>query len=244
MRRAPAWLAVVGVLAAWLSTPIPAQAGVWVTLAAGLPGVVAPTSSSEFLFDNPHAPYIAVNQLTGGTTAEATTGGGTSFFGGAGTPVLLNTGDGSAYIASGSPPASAKTGGAGGGTPASSAPVAGGSVPSNAALLGLNLADPSNGSRILTATITDALGNPLGSNTVTVPDGGWWVLGLGQNTQTEPPVNPDPGPIVIPIPDQTESPTQLPRDNGVATPEPGSFALAAVGITMMHTVRRLRARNA
>lgn len=250
MRRAPAWMAVLGVLLTWLGAPAAAQgAGVWVTLAAGLPGIETPTSSSEFLFDNPHAPYIAVNQLTGGISAEATTGGGSTFFGGAGTPVLLNLGDGSAYVASGGAPPGAKTAGAGGGTPASAAPVAGGSVPPNAALLGINLADPKNdGSRTLTAGITDANGNPLGSSSVEVPDGGWWVLGLGPNAQTPPP-NPDPGPIdppppVDPLPEPPVITPPSPRGGGVATPEPGTLALAAVGVTALHAWRRSKPRPA
>src|SRR4051794_2567754 len=103
MRRAPAWLAVLCTLLGWLALPAAGQAAnVWVTLAAGLPGSATPTANTEFYFENPHAPNIAVTELIGGVSAEATTGGGSTFFGGVGTPVLLNLGDGSAYIANGS----------------------------------------------------------------------------------------------------------------------------------------------
>jgi len=247
MRRAPAWMAIV---AAWLIAPAAAQAaGVWVTLAAGLPGADTSTSNAEFYFDNPHAPNIAVNQLTGGVSAEAVTGGGNSFFGGAGVPVLLNVGSGSAYIASGSAPSAARTAGAGGGTPSSVAPTAGGSLPSDAALLGAALAEPENGTRTLTTTITDSLGNPLGSAAVNVPDGGWWVIGLGpdQRLPSEPTDDPDPidpPPPVDPLP---ENPVPTPgpvTGSPVATPEPGTIALAAIGSGAMYMWRRARLRPA
>jgi hypothetical protein len=62
-------------------------------------------------------------------------------------------------------------------------------------------------------------------------------------------VIPDPGPIVVPptevpIPEQPESPNEIPRDNGAATPEPGAFALAVVGVTMVQAWRRLRLKVA
>jgi len=250
MRRAPAWMAVLGVLFAWLGTPASAHAaGVWVTLAAGLPGVDTPTSSSEFFFDNPHAPFIAVNQLTGGVSAEAATGGGSSFFGGAGTPVLLNLADGSSYIANGAASPAARTSGAGGGTAASAAPVAGGDVPSNAALLGISVAEPKNdGSRTLIAGITAANGNPLGSGLIEIPDGGWWVIGLGPNAVTPPPPI-DPPPPVDPIPDPPVAnppppPPPSPGTGGVAAPEPGTFAIAAIGASVLHAWRRGRLKPA
>lgn len=239
MRRAPAWLAAIGILIGWLAEPAAAHAAsVWVTLAAGLPGAETPASTSDFFFDNPHAPNLAVTELSGGVTAEATTGGGSSFFGGVGTPVLLNLADGSAYLASGSAPIGAKTAG---GTPASAAPSAGGSVPSNAALFGVNLAEPSNGSRTLTATVTDSSGNKLGTGSIDVPDGGWWVLGLTPNVPL-----PDPGPIdpppidnppVDPVPGTTPPP--VPTSGGpVATPEPGTLLMAAIGGAAIHAWRR------
>jgi len=243
MRRAPAWIAAIVVLAAWLALPPAAVAApVWITLAAGLPGSASPTDSSEFWFDNPHGPpLVAINELTGGVRAEATTGSGSSFFGGVGTPVLLNLANGSAFVAGGSPPAAAKTAGAGGGSPASAAPVAGGTVPSNAALLGINLADPTNGVRSLTATATDSLGNPIGTGSLAVPQNGWWVLGLSpgsDNTPVDPVTIPDPGPTKEP---STVPPT-TPSSN-VATPEPSTWILAAIGGAAGQAYRRHRSRS-
>ena len=77
----------------------------WLTLTSGAKGTSDPTAASEFWFETPHGPpVVAVTQVTGGGTVQATTGGGTSFFGGLGTPVLLTLGDGSAYLAGGEPP--------------------------------------------------------------------------------------------------------------------------------------------
>ena len=236
MRRTPAFVVLVGALA-WACSPNPARAGVWVTLAAGLPGASAPASEGEFWFNTPHAPpLVAVNQLTGGATVEATTGGGSVFFGGAGTPVLLNVGDGSAYIASGSPPDGVKgraPSGGGSAAPATTAPVAGGDIPTAAALLGIALADPlADGSRGLTATVTDAGGTVLGTGTLTVPDGGWWVLGLtpGEQLPTPPPppapVEPTPTPAPVeptPTPppvEPTPIPTPIPVDPFPTIPPP------------------------
>ena len=167
--------------------------------------------TDQLLFDNPHAPNIAVTQLSGGVTAEATTGGGSSFFGGVGTPVLLNLADGSAYLASGSAPLGAKTAG---GPPASAAPSAGGNVPSNAALFGVNLAESNNGSRTLTATVTDSSGNKLGTGSIDVPDGGWWVLGLTPSVPLPDPGPLDPPPIDNPPPVDTVPGTTPPVTTG------------------------------
>lgn len=236
-------MAAIGVLMGSLGLPsVATAANVWVTLAAGIPGSDVPTSSSEFFFDNPHAPFLAVNDLNG-ATALATTGGGNTFFGGAGTPVLLNLADGSAYLASGNPPAAATTLG---GTPASAAPVAGGSLPTSAALLGITLAEPANGTRALTASVTDSRGNALGSGALVVPDNGWWVLGL---TPAATPV-PDPGPIVdppidplpggVPGPLPGTPPPQAPPPGSIATPEPATLILAAIGGLAAHAWRRSR----
>lgn len=244
MRRAPAWVVAVGVLVVWVAAPATARAGVWLTLAAGVPGSATPTSdAADVWFDTPHGPpQVAVNQLAGGLTATAATGGGNTFFGGAGLPVLLNLADGSAYLAGGSPPAAATSRGPGGGSLgslASAAPVAGGSVPAGAALLGINVAEPgANGSRALTATVTDGNGNQLATGSLVVPDGGWWVLGLspGANTvptPTEPPPT-DPGP----------PPPPPPSGGSVATPEPSTLVLVGLGGLAVHGWRRLRQQPA
>jgi hypothetical protein len=273
MRRTPAWLVAIGTIVGWASWPSVSQAGVWLTLAAGIPGDAIPTSQNEFWFDTPHGPsQIAVTSLTGGTTAEAVTGGGSVFFGGAGTPVLVNLSDGSAYIAGGGPPQAARTpggggGGGGGGGLASAAPTAGGTIPDDAALLGINRSEPDvGGFRELSATVTDSLGNPLGSGAVSVPDGGWWVLGLTPGSET-PPVDPpppppedpptDPGPVDPPPPPDPDpigpEPTPLPEtpppappgdgDGPVATPEPSTFMLVAFGGLSVRAWRRLRRKS-
>src|SRR5262249_51823327 len=91
--------------------------------------------------------------------------------------------------------------------PASAAPTAGGTLPSNAALLGLKLADPdAAGARALTAAITDPNGNPLGTGTVAVPGDGWWVVGLTPGATTDPP----PPPPVHPPP-PPRAPAAAPR---------------------------------
>src|SRR5262245_37300866 len=99
MRRAPALVVVVGVLGVWAASPSPVRAdGFWVTLAAGAAGANAPSDYNEFWFDSPHAP-IAVTQFTGATgNVQASTGGGNTFFTGAGTPVVLPTTDGFATL--------------------------------------------------------------------------------------------------------------------------------------------------
>lgn len=252
MRRAPAWLAALATFIAWLAAPAAAHgANLWITLAAGLPGSSTPSSTSEFT--SPLGSNVAVTSLTGGISAEATTAGGNSFFGGVGLPVLLNLDNGSAYITNGSAPAEARSFGAGGGMPSSAAPVAGGSPPSDAALLGIDLAEPTSpgGSRSLTASLTDSSGNALGSGTVEVPDGGWWVIGLGPDTRTIPDTDPEPGPIdppppVDPLPETPGPvPTPGPTTGGpIATPEPATLGLVAIGGGTVCMWRRVRQRNA
>ena len=227
MRRTPAL--AVGIAIAWAWGSGVARAGVWLTLAAGAPGSSTPKESTEFWFDTPHGPpVVAVNQLNGGLMVEAGTGGGTTFFGGAATPVLLNLADGSAYIAGGSPPADALTKGAGGGTRATAAPQAGGPIPSDAALLGITVGEPNAvGSKQLTATANAADGALLGLLTVFVPQDGWWVLGLGPQNDVVPPPPPiDPGPVTPPT-----DPVPVPTTPGpaAATPEPSTLVLLGIG---------------
>jgi hypothetical protein len=235
MRRTPAL--AVGVAIAWAWAASTAKAGVWLTLAAGVAGSSTPTESTEFWFDTPHGPpVVAVTELKGGFVAEAGTAGGTAFFGGAATPVVLNLADGSAYIANGGPPATALTSGASGGTRSTVAPDATAtSSPPNAALLGVNVADPENGNRTLTANVTDAAGNVLGSGQVAVPTDGWWVIGLGPKDATPPidppPPPPDPTPVDPPVdpPIEVPPPQPTPTPGPVATPGPSTLALFGIG---------------
>lgn len=248
MRRLTAWSVGIGMAVLGVFAPSRANAadGFWVTLAAGL-GSAAATSSNEFWFDTPHGPpLIGLNELSGGATAKASTGGGDVFFGGNGTPILLNTSNGAAYIAGGSPPESVVSAGGKGSPRATTPPVSGGTLPSEAALLGIKLGEPDGGgTRTLDATLTDPNGNPLGSGSILVPDGGYWVVGLTPGATTEPgPVDPppieeppvepppvEPGPVGPPIP--------LPGGGPVAaTPEPSALVLASLGTFAVGLWRR------
>ncbi|MDB5309760.1 MAG: hypothetical protein JWO38_3962 [Gemmataceae bacterium] len=248
MRRSPAGVVAVGVLVGLAAWPSATRAGVWVTLAAGLPGGSTPTSDSEFWFDSPHAPpLVALDKLAGGTTAQATTGGGKVFFGGDGTPVLLNLADGSAYVASGTPPAAATSrgpNGGGAGTPASAAPVAGGTAPSTAALLGVTLAQPdAAGARGLTASVTDPTGTVLGTGHVTIPADGWWVLGLTPGTKTTPNTGGTGGgggTGGTPDAEDIENPDPPPGGRPVVAPEPATLVLVGFGGVAASAWRRAR----
>jgi PEP-CTERM motif len=238
MRRAPAWFVVVGVVCLGFPASARADDGFWVTLAAGASGASAPSDYSEFWFDSPHAPPIAVNSLTG-VTAQATTGGGNTFFSGAGTPVLLPTTDGYATLsASGTPFGSGGLPRFAGGTQASGAPQTG--VPlGNANLLSVGLSTPApNGSQVLTVGATDAGGNPLGDGHVTVPGNGWWVVGLGDgpnDTTTGTGTDGDGGvvistPVPVPTGPTTAPVTAPPAGSGsVTTPEPATVVLLGLG---------------
>ena len=187
MGRALFWTRMWGaVLVTLMGTAVTRAEGFWVTLAAGLAGASIPADYSEFWFDTQHGPSLAIMTLNGGFTAQATTGGGTTVFSPLGTPVLLPTQDGYATltastgnIAGSSFPASALPRFAGGSL-ASGPPVTGLPVPPDALRASVGLSPPaSNGSRVVTIDISDPHGNPLGSGQVTVPEGGWWVIGLG-----------------------------------------------------------------
>ena len=252
MRRTAAWSVVVGVLACvGYPTPARADGGFWVSLAAGVAGSAEPSDYSEFWFDSPHGPAIAVNQLTGFGTIQATTAGGNTFFNGGATPVLLPTGDGYATLTN--PDVANGSGGLpkfAGGTMASGAPTTSATVEgTNLASVGLTTNE--DGSQVVSVGVTDPNGNPLGSGQVNLPGGGWWVIGLGPGRDdSAPPPDPDPigggddddddddgeTPVPVPVP--------VPPANGnpgsVATPEPASIMLVAIGGAGAAGWRRLR----
>jgi hypothetical protein len=247
MRRATAWVVVVGVVAALAATPSRSRAeGFWATLAAGPAGASAPSDYTEFWFDTPHGPPLAVTQITG-AGVQAITAGGSTFFTPAGTPVLLPTGDGYATLTN------LEVANGSGGLPrfadkaqASGPPQTGAPVPTDSNLLSLDLGNPAgDGSRVLGVKVTDASGNPLGAGQVTVPEGGWWVIGLGPGEQD---VTPDPDPDPIPDPDPDPEPplpvpTTPPGNGSVATPEPATAILLGIGGATVAAWQRRRLRR-
>jgi len=253
MRRATAWGVVVGVLAV-IATPSAAHAeGFWASIAAGAAGSASPSDYTEFWFDSPHAPPIAVTQLSG-TTAQAITSGGTTFFSPAGTPVLLPTSDGFATLTN--PDVANGSGGLprfAGGTQASGAPITAQPVPTDANQLSISKGETAaNGSSVVSVGITNPNGATLGSGQVTLPGGGWWVIGIGPgdpDPQTPPPVGgggntgggdppPDPGNGPPPPPpiDDGGKPSQGPA----ATPEPATAVLIGLGGVTLAAYRRIR----
>ena len=248
MRRSTAWVVVLGVVVTGTATPARAQDGFWVSIASGVAGAATPTNYQDFFFDTPHGPPpVAITQL-GGVTAQATTAGGSSFFTGAAVPVVLHPTDGYAYLTAGSTPSdlgqALKRQLAGGKGLASAIPDALGTVvPANANLLTINLAEPdANGARGLTVGLTDPLGNALGSGNVLVPDGGWWVIGLGPNPSGTTPT-PDPIPTPDPVPVPEPGPTPTPGGGPVATPEPATALMAGIGALGAFGVRLVKRRR-
>jgi hypothetical protein len=196
MRRTTACFVVLGVAFLGTATPVHAQDGVWVSIASGVAGSAAPSGYQEWWFETPHGPPpVAITQL-GGVTAQATTAGGSSFFSGAAVPVVVHPTDGYAYLTAGSTPSdlsqALRRQMAGGRGLATTTPDAlATSPPADANLMTVNLNNPTgNGSGgTLAVTLTDPMGNSLGGGSVTVPDGGWWVIGLGPNPQDTSSVN-------------------------------------------------------
>jgi PEP-CTERM motif len=241
MRRATAWV-VVGVATFGFASPARAADGFWVSIAAGVAGSSTPTGYQEWWFETPHGPPpVAVTQLTG-PTAEATTGGGSSFFTGGAVPVVLPTTDGYGYLAGGNKPSdlgeALKRQTAGGRGMASGSPDASQSAPppADANSLAVDQSEPDGtGARVVSAKLTDPTGKTLANGAVTMPDGGWWVIGLGpgENTTTTPP--PDPDPVGggsgggDPPPDPTPVPVPVPTPGPVATPEPATGVLLGLG---------------
>jgi hypothetical protein len=244
MRRATALFVVVGVVTGLSGLPVQAKQtlttpGFWVSLAAGLGGSSSNSGYSEFFFESPHAPSIAVTQVNGMGTFQAMTGGGSTFFTAAGTPILLPTTDGYATLSpSGSSAPTSALPRFAGGSQASGAPQGGGTVPSTSDQLSLTLSSPAaNGSQVLSVSVTNPAGTTLGQTNVNVPNNGWWVVGLGPGTQTTI-TNPGGGGPVTPIlvPTAPTPPSGSPGgsnggNNGgsVTTPEPASVLLLGLG---------------
>jgi hypothetical protein len=234
MRRVTAWFVVVGVTCVVTPGPTAAADGFWVSLAAGLSGSSDPWDYDEFWFETPHAPPIAVHQLTGQFTAQATTGGGNSFFTGAGTPILLPTTDGYATLtATGNPPYGANALPKFSGSPLASGSPQPGVLTPDAHLLSVDWTSPdTDGSSVLTVGLTDPDGNPLGNGWVTVPEGGWWVIGLGGGEGKfvllpilyEP--GDDPGEDDLTDPDPIGGDGDIGDGNPVDTPEPPLIAIS------------------
>jgi hypothetical protein len=244
MRWAPAWVVMVTVVCLGVPAQVRATDGFWVSLAGGVAGGSPPTDYDEFWFDTPHAPPIAVTQLTG-TSVTATTAGGTTFFSGAGTPVLLPTTTGYATLSSsGAPSGTSAIPRFAGGTQASGAPQ------TNAPLGDANRASVSfdSTSGVLTVGVTDSQGNPLGSGHITVPTGGGFVIGLGPgpNGSVPVPVPPPPGGGGGGGGDPGPPPPAPPPPSGggsVTTPEPATAVLLGIAGLGAACVRRLGRRT-
>ncbi|QJW92787.1 hypothetical protein [Frigoriglobus tundricola] len=206
----------------------PVRAGlISVVLTAGEGGSTATASSGKFQFTSPStSALVTVNQMVGIGSVQATTGGGVSFFGPTGVPMLLNVADGSAYLASSGAPSGAvpSTGLAS----ASPQPIA---APAGSALLNVTETANANGTESLAVSVTDQNGNVLGSGKIDVPGTGWWVLGLtpGSASSTPPSTPSSPGSPSNPSPPATN-----------ATPEPATLALAVIGLPLAGAVRLFR----
>jgi hypothetical protein len=216
----------------------------WMTLTIGQFKVADPVSASTVWFDFPNGQAVlAVNRVTGVGTVRAASAGGAVFFGGLGTPVVLDLSDGSASLSGGNLPAGVNPESSLGmtnGKAASAVPLAGSSIPSNAVLLDISYSDVRvDGARYLTAAVTNRAGGTLGSTTLAVPTDGWWVLGFG----------PDQRPALDSDESHSSSgdglltdPTPLPGPvPGV--PEPATLALGVSGLIAGGLVRRRRNRK-
>lgn len=237
MRRTTAWFVVVGVVALGTAAPARAADGFWVSVAAGVAGSSAPSDYQEWWFETPHGPPpIAVTRLGATGNAEATTAGGSAFFTGGAVPVVLRPTDGYAYLVGGEKPAdlaqALQRQMAGGKGPATATPDATATEPpADALLLTVDQGDPdATGARPLTVGLTDGLQNPRGGKSVVVPDGGWWVIGLGPNPNgSTPDPEPEPEPEPEPKPDPNPNPNPTPDPGPITTPEPATALLAGLG---------------
>ncbi len=266
MRRISSGVAIGLIwLAGGLEAPARAE-GFWVSLAAAAANSAVPSDYQEFWFDTQHGPPLAIVTLSGIPSAQATTGGGTTVFSPLGTPVLLPT-DGYSTIRSSNQLGGDVPPGAiprfAGGNQASGPPQTGLPVPADANRLGISVTPPAaDGSRVVTVDVHDPQGNWIGSGQVTVPDGGWWVIGLGPGNDA-PTGNggnpPEPPPILLPpsnnddpandndvdgeviiISHPPAPPEMSPGDNALVTPEPNSIVMAALGGASVALYRRTR----
>lgn len=259
MRRTTAWFVVLGVVALGTAAPARAADGFWVSVASGVTGSATPSDYQDWWFETPHGPPpIAVTRLGLNGNVEATTGGGQSFFTAGAVPVVLNPSDGYAYLAAGNKPTdlaqALKQQMAGGKGLATATPDATASEPPADALrLTVDQSEPgANGSTTLTFALTDAMANVLGTKSVVVPDGGWWVIGLGPNPdqmnpnpnpEPEPEPNPNPNPNPNPGPEPNPNPNPGPIVDPVATPEPATALLAGIGGLSALGLRMVRRRK-
>ncbi len=252
MRRATAWFVVVGVVVLGSATPTRAAEadGFWVSVASGVAGSSDPSSYQEWWFETPHGPPpVSVARLSG-PAAEATTAGGSTFFSGPAVPVNLHANDGYAYLASNKPgdlSAALRRQMAGGKGLATVAPDPFAVAPlANANQLTIDQSDPDpTGARKLDVSLTDPALNPLGGASVVVPENGWWVIGLGPNTNIVPDPEPEPEPIPVPLPVPTPTPVPVPSPSPgpVATPEPATALLAGIGGLGMFGLRLVKRRR-
>ena len=82
-----------------------------------------------------------------------------------------------------------------------------------------------NGTQMLSVSVTSPTGSSLGQTSVTVPNGGWWAVGLGPGVSMTTPIG---GGTPIPVP--SPPPTGSGGSGGsVTTPEPTSLALLGFG---------------
>lgn len=221
--------ALIAVGAAWAGWPAVGEAG-WITLTSGSSGSAQPTGTNDFWYGSSSTlPLLAVDTLSGTGNVQAVTGGGSTFFTSQGTPVLLNLSDGSAYLAGGGPPSGVTNRGPDGesaGTLASAAPQAGVPAPDGYSRLSVAVTSDGSGAWVLTASVFGGSGEGLGSASVTVPEGGWWLLGMGSSLWPEPTPEPKPGPEPKPEPEPGPGPGPEPTPG---VPEPGAAALVVSG---------------
>lgn len=248
MTRGGRWR-LYGFVALFLLFPAPARAGFFsVILVGGAAGSSSILELGNFNYSHGNG-QVGLNSLLSDGTHKGSTGGGNVFFTPMGLPILLNLSDGYGYLSSPGAPSELPPGVVSG-SPSPVAPVAGGSLPSDAALLGITntAGESADGSRIIKAFLTDPESNPLGEAKITIPQGGWWVLGISPLRSTDPDPGPEPGgdpfpddeeepdtgndpgtpPDVDPYPPPNYDPDPIPQP-GPNVPEPSTLLMAAVG---------------